>query len=204
MEEDEIETSNEHTSRMERIHEQVRLDLEWSKVKTKEYYDKKRSDAPELKVGSYVYLRRRTHGKKDYNIQTKRPSNKLDCVHQGPLPAHGAEAHRVLDACHIAGVPPVRRTRGVPADEHSDSACCRSRASIPGHRARNLIVARIPRAGVVSARKDIGPPGRTALTIPGPCRRRSNTGSDPYFVTITSPCGHRDALACNDQGRSEV
>jgi hypothetical protein len=29
-------------------------------------------------------------------------------------------------------------------------------------------VARIPRAGVVSARKDIGPPDRTALTIPGP------------------------------------
>jgi reverse transcriptase-like protein/integrase-like protein/chromodomain-containing protein len=129
--ENDVETSNEHSTRMKKIHEQVRLDLDWSKVKSKEYYDKKRSNAPELKVGSYVYLRRRTLGKKDYNIQTKRPSNKLDCIHQGPFKIMQALPHdnyrlalpermRIHPESHVSLLKPTNvRSSGVE-DEASD------------------------------------------------------------------------------------
>jgi hypothetical protein len=53
---------------MDRIQEQVRLDLSWSQDKSKKYYDAKRESAPVLKQGDCVYLKRRTIGKNEYNI----------------------------------------------------------------------------------------------------------------------------------------
>jgi len=37
-----------------------------------------------MKEGDRVYIRRRTSGEKDFNIKTKRRSQKLDCVKIGP------------------------------------------------------------------------------------------------------------------------
>jgi hypothetical protein len=74
-----------HEQQMKAIHKQIQLDLAWSHARTKEYYDKKRSDAPDLQEGSYVFLRRRTIGKSEYNIKTKRYSEKLDSIHLGPF-----------------------------------------------------------------------------------------------------------------------
>jgi hypothetical protein len=59
--------------------------MAWNQQKAKLYYDKKRTDAPKLKVNSYVYLRRRTLSKTEYNIRSKRASDKLDSVHLGPF-----------------------------------------------------------------------------------------------------------------------
>ena len=80
---------------------QIMLDTAWNQKIAKDYYDRKRKDAPELEVGSYVYLRRRTTGRNEYNIKTKRTSDKLDCVHLGPfrvdsklqLPAKATQPH---------------------------------------------------------------------------------------------------------------
>jgi RNase H-like domain found in reverse transcriptase/Integrase zinc binding domain/Chromo (CHRromatin Organisation MOdifier) domain len=67
------------------IHEQVKLDLEWNKKQTEQYYNNRRSEAPQMQEGQLVYLRRRTIGKNEYNIKTKRASDKLDCIHLGPF-----------------------------------------------------------------------------------------------------------------------
>jgi hypothetical protein len=74
-----------HSELMRNIHKQIELDISWNQQKAKTYYDKKRQDAPDLKIGSYVYLRRRTTGRSEYNIKTKRASDKLDCIHLGPF-----------------------------------------------------------------------------------------------------------------------
>ena len=79
------ESSNEKKKRMDAIHKQVSLDLEWKKKQTERYYNEHRSDAPRIEEGQLVYLRRRTIGKNEYNIKTKRTSDKLDCVHLGPF-----------------------------------------------------------------------------------------------------------------------
>ena len=73
-----------HKERMMTIHKEVRLDMEWNKKIIKSYYDKKRVETFSLREGDRVYLRRRTIGEKDFNIKTKRISQKLDCVKIGP------------------------------------------------------------------------------------------------------------------------
>ena len=70
---------------MDAIHKQVTLDLEWNRRQTERYYNNRRSEAPQIQEGQLVYLRRRTIGRNEYNIKTKRTSDKLDCVHLGPF-----------------------------------------------------------------------------------------------------------------------
>ena len=79
------ERDEHHTITMNIIHKQVQLDIMWNKKETKKYYDMNRQTAPELRTGDYVYLRRRTIGKNEYNIKSKRASDKLDCIHLGPF-----------------------------------------------------------------------------------------------------------------------
>jgi reverse transcriptase-like protein/integrase-like protein/chromodomain-containing protein len=79
------ERTNCHSDMMDSIHRQIQLDMAWSQQRSKEYYDERRTSAPDLSVESYVYLKRRSLGKSDYNIRTKRTSDKLDCVHLGPF-----------------------------------------------------------------------------------------------------------------------
>jgi hypothetical protein len=74
-----------HSEKMKGIHRQIQLDIEWNRYKAKQYYDTKRSTSVLLKPGNYVYLKRRTIGKNEFNIRTKRKSSKLDCVHLGPF-----------------------------------------------------------------------------------------------------------------------
>jgi hypothetical protein len=73
-----------HSERMAIIHKEVRLDIEWMKKLTKNFYDKKRVESFTLKEGDKVYLRRRTSGEKSFNIKTGRTSQKLDCLKIGP------------------------------------------------------------------------------------------------------------------------
>ena len=61
------------------------LDLEWKRMQTEHYYNDHRVEAPPIQEGQLVYLRRRTIGRSEYNIRTKRVSDKLDCVHLGPF-----------------------------------------------------------------------------------------------------------------------
>jgi hypothetical protein len=67
------------------LHDSIAKDIRWAKEKMKRYYDLKRGDTPHLKRGERVYLLRRTIGRKDFNIKSKRPSNKLDAVKYGPF-----------------------------------------------------------------------------------------------------------------------
>jgi len=46
------------------MHQEIKLDIEWLKNKTKEYYDKRRMETPTLEEGDRVYVRRRTSGEK--------------------------------------------------------------------------------------------------------------------------------------------
>src|SRR5882762_10729960 len=80
----ETEQGTSHEERMKRIHEEVRLDIEWTKQTMKRYYDSHRKEGQALRVNDRVYIRRRTSGEKSYNIKTKRESQKLDCVRIGP------------------------------------------------------------------------------------------------------------------------
>jgi hypothetical protein len=73
-----------HSERMAIIHKEIRLDIEWMKKLTKNFYDKKRVESFTLKEGDKVYLRRRTSGEKSFNIKTGRTSQKLDCLKIGP------------------------------------------------------------------------------------------------------------------------
>ena len=79
------ESTNEKRRQMDAIHKQVTLDLEWKRKQTERYYNDHRIEAPQLQEGQLVYLRRRTIGKNEYNIKTKRASDKLDCIHLGPF-----------------------------------------------------------------------------------------------------------------------
>jgi len=74
-----------YTDLLPKVHRQVKLDIAWNQQKAKSYYDKKRTDAPKIQVDSFVYLRRRTINKKEYNIKSKRNSDKLDSVLLGPF-----------------------------------------------------------------------------------------------------------------------
>jgi RNase H-like domain found in reverse transcriptase/Reverse transcriptase (RNA-dependent DNA polymerase)/Integrase zinc binding domain/Chromo (CHRromatin Organisation MOdifier) domain/Integrase core domain len=78
------ETGTTHEQRMRIIHQKVRNDIEWQEREMKRYYDKGRSNATKLSKGDRVYIRRRTMGEKQFNIKTKRPAQKLDCVKIGP------------------------------------------------------------------------------------------------------------------------
>jgi hypothetical protein len=69
---------------MKIIHQEVKLDLAWSKAIVKKDYDQKRGNHLLLKKGDHVYLRRRTIGKREYNIKTNRRSLKFDCLKIGP------------------------------------------------------------------------------------------------------------------------
>jgi hypothetical protein len=73
-----------HHKKMEMIHKKVKLDIEWQERIMKKYYDQKRVESFQLERGDKVYVRRRTAGEKNFNIKTKRPSQKLDCLRIGP------------------------------------------------------------------------------------------------------------------------
>jgi Chromo (CHRromatin Organisation MOdifier) domain len=66
------------TSELKDLQEQLALDIKWISLRTAAYYNKGRSMEPTLKEGDKVYLLRR-------NIETKRPSNKLDHKKLGPF-----------------------------------------------------------------------------------------------------------------------
>jgi len=73
-----------HQERMKMIHQSITKDLEWSRLQQKEYYDRRRVEAPSLEEGDRVYLRRTT-GEKKFNIKTLRTSTKLDHLKLGPF-----------------------------------------------------------------------------------------------------------------------
>jgi Chromo (CHRromatin Organisation MOdifier) domain len=68
------------------IYQQMAKDIEWEAVQAKKYYDKRRMEAPNLKRGDRVYIRRRTAGSRDFNLRSLRPSQKLDHVKYGAFP----------------------------------------------------------------------------------------------------------------------
>jgi transposase InsO family protein len=76
---------NEKEDRMIQKHQQIAKDIRWEAEEMKQYYDRKREDAPNLKEGDRVYIRRRTTGSRTFNIKSLRPSQKLDCVKYGPF-----------------------------------------------------------------------------------------------------------------------
>jgi len=65
------------------VHEELRGTLERAQKRYKKEFDKKTAPAPEFKVGDRVWLNRR-------NIETTRPSQKLDFRHLGPFEIVGA------------------------------------------------------------------------------------------------------------------
>ena len=71
--------------RMKIYHRNIKLELEWNKTQQQGYYDKRRVEAPFLKEGDRVYLRRRTLGQRKFNIKTARTSTKLDHLQLGPF-----------------------------------------------------------------------------------------------------------------------
>jgi hypothetical protein len=66
-------------------HENIRNELNWAKEQYKLYYDKKRTEAPNLQEGSRVYLKRRTTGQKQFNIKTGKKATKLEHLQLGPF-----------------------------------------------------------------------------------------------------------------------
>ena len=73
------------SERMKAYHQNIQTEHYWAKEQYKKYYDRKRSEAPELKEGDRVYLRRRTPGQKKFNIRTEKESTKLDHLQLGPF-----------------------------------------------------------------------------------------------------------------------
>ena len=71
--------------RMKTYHRNIQLEQQWAREQYKRYYDKKRSEAPNLREGDRVYLRRRTPGQKRFNIKSDRESTKLDHLQIGPF-----------------------------------------------------------------------------------------------------------------------
>ena len=63
---------------MQRLHEELKTDLEFLSQRMSKYANQKRSGGPALQEGDKVYLIRK-------NIKTKRPSSKLDYVKLGPF-----------------------------------------------------------------------------------------------------------------------
>jgi len=72
-----------HQQKMTTIHNKVQNELEWTKAIQKKYYDREREEAPSLKEGDSVYLKRRSTGKTTFNLKTKRTSTKLDYLKLG-------------------------------------------------------------------------------------------------------------------------
>jgi Chromo (CHRromatin Organisation MOdifier) domain len=116
---------------MKTIHQQIGLDIEWNHQKSTQYYNNKRQVSKDLKVGSYVYLKRRTIGKNEYNIQTKRRSTKLDCVHLGPFKITDKLKNdnyrlalpvrmRIHPEFHISLLEPTNNTQTKESDEAFD------------------------------------------------------------------------------------
>jgi transposase InsO family protein len=70
---------------MQQMHNTMSKDIMWAEQRMKKYYDNKREDAPTLQKGGRVYVLRRTPGSKNFNIKSKRPSDKLDAVKYGPF-----------------------------------------------------------------------------------------------------------------------
>jgi hypothetical protein len=66
------------TDEVKELHKELASDIQFIAQKSAIYYDKKRSVGPTLKEGDRVYLLRK-------NIQTKRPSDKLDHKKLGPF-----------------------------------------------------------------------------------------------------------------------
>ena len=77
--------ANIQATYMQLLHSNLSKDIEWAEMRMKKYYDKKREDAPTLRRGERVYLLRRTPGSKEFNVRSKRPSNKFDAVKFGPF-----------------------------------------------------------------------------------------------------------------------
>ena len=68
----------ENTKRLRGLHNQLAKDAEFINLMAGQYYDKKHKNVPHWREGDKVYLRRK-------NIQTKRPSMKLDFTKLGPF-----------------------------------------------------------------------------------------------------------------------
>src|SRR6266480_2948103 len=68
----------ENAKRLRSLHDQLARDAEFINLMAGRYYDQKHEDVPPWKEGDKVYLRRK-------NIQTKRPSMKLDFTKLGPF-----------------------------------------------------------------------------------------------------------------------
>jgi hypothetical protein len=60
-------------------------DIQWMELQMKTYYNKKRENAPILKEKERVYLLQQTIRNKNFNIPSKKPSNKLDAIKYGPF-----------------------------------------------------------------------------------------------------------------------
>ena len=73
------------SKRMRIWHENIRNELNWAKEQYKIYYDRKRTEAPNLQKGARVYLKRRTTGQKNFNIKTGRKATKLEHLQLGPF-----------------------------------------------------------------------------------------------------------------------
>ena len=71
--------------KMTTIHENIAKEIEWNRNQQKKYYDQRRVEAPILKRGDKVYLKRRTMGQKKFNIRSLRPNTKLDHLRFGPF-----------------------------------------------------------------------------------------------------------------------
>lgn len=120
-----------HQERMKSIHQQITLDTAWRQMNTKRYYDMKRQESPQLTEGDYVYLRRRTIGRAEFNIKSKRQSNKLDCVQLGPfqidkvLPRDNyrlklPERMRIHPEFHVSLLEPTRNDKTNKDDEANE------------------------------------------------------------------------------------
>jgi hypothetical protein len=72
------EGANLFVKKLQETQKQLSRDLEFINMQMKVYYDKKRSEGPDLKKGGKVFLLYR-------NIKIKRPSQKLDHVCLGPF-----------------------------------------------------------------------------------------------------------------------
>ena len=70
--------ATENAKRLRGLHIQLKDDAEFINLTMRKYYDKKHKDVPLWKEGDKVYLRRK-------NIQTKRPSSKLDYTKLRPF-----------------------------------------------------------------------------------------------------------------------
>jgi Integrase zinc binding domain/Chromo (CHRromatin Organisation MOdifier) domain/RNase H-like domain found in reverse transcriptase/Integrase core domain len=63
----------------------IGADIQWKRKETKRKYDKRRKDAPSLREGDRVYLRRRNIGNKKFHLKTRKQSEKLDSLKIGPF-----------------------------------------------------------------------------------------------------------------------